>query len=152
MLWVAPALRERLAVPTPGYGNLADPAAGLDARPWDDARCFDTPSLGAVATASALAAARVLREQGWDTVHARAAELAETFATALRERGREVQPRGRTTLVSWRSDDAEAEVAALSEAGVAVRFLPGRGLVRASVGAWNDEGDLDRLLGALPAR
>jgi hypothetical protein len=30
-----------------------------------------------------------------------------------------------------------------------VRNLPGRGLVRASVGAWNDEGDLDRLVAAL---
>jgi hypothetical protein len=30
-----------------------------------------------------------------------------------------------------------------------VRAFPADGLVRASVGAWNDEGDLDRLLGGL---
>jgi selenocysteine lyase/cysteine desulfurase len=32
-----------------------------------------------------------------------------------------------------------------------VRYLPGRGLVRASVGAWNSEDDLERLLEALGA-
>jgi L-cysteine/cystine lyase len=34
----------------------------------------------------------------------------------------------------------------MAENGVVVRFLPGRGLVRASVGAWNDDGDLERLV------
>jgi hypothetical protein len=32
---------------------------------------------------------------------------------------------------------------------VVVRYLPGRGLVRASVGAWNSADDLERLLEAL---
>ena len=32
MLYVAPALRERLEVSRRGYGNLADPGAGLEAR------------------------------------------------------------------------------------------------------------------------
>jgi L-cysteine/cystine lyase len=32
---------------------------------------------------------------------------------------------------------------------VLIRELPGRGLLRASVGAWNDESDLDRLLAVL---
>ena len=40
-------------------------------------------------------------------------------------------------------------VARLAEAGVIVRDLPGRGLVRASVGWWNDESDLERLVAAL---
>jgi selenocysteine lyase/cysteine desulfurase len=37
----------------------------------------------------------------------------------------------------------------LAAAGVVVRDLPGRGLVRASVGWWTNEGDLDRLVTAL---
>jgi L-cysteine/cystine lyase len=37
----------------------------------------------------------------------------------------------------------------LAEQGVVVRHLPGTPYVRASVGAWNDESDLDRLLDAL---
>ena len=35
------------------------------------------------------------------------------------------------------------------EAGVVVRHLPDTPYVRASVGAWNDESDLERLLAAL---
>jgi len=64
----------------------------------------------------------------------------------LAERGREVAPRGRSTLVSWHSDDPEDEVARLAAAGVVVRQLPGRGLVRASVGAWSNEDDLERVV------
>jgi L-cysteine/cystine lyase len=37
----------------------------------------------------------------------------------------------------------------MSEQGVLIRSLPGTSYLRASVGAWNDEGDLDRLLSAL---
>ena len=68
---------------------------------------------------------------------------------SLSERGHEVAPRGETTLVAWRAEDAEAEAARLREAGIVIRFLPGRALLRASVGAWNDESDLERLLEAL---
>ena len=39
--------------------------------------------------------------------------------------------------------------ARLAEAGVVIRHLPGTPYVRASVGAWNDESDLERLLAAL---
>jgi selenocysteine lyase/cysteine desulfurase len=35
---------------------------------------------------------------------------------------------------------------------VIVRHIPRTRLVRASVGAWNDEGDLERLLAALGRR
>ena len=38
-------------------------------------------------------------------------------------------------------------VARLAEAGVIVRDLPGRGLVRASVGWWTNDDDLERLVG-----
>jgi selenocysteine lyase/cysteine desulfurase len=52
-------------------------------------------------------------------------------------------------LVSWRSEDAERDVERLAAEGVVVRYLPGRGLVRASVGAWNSDDDLERLVRAL---
>jgi selenocysteine lyase/cysteine desulfurase len=63
----------------------------------------------------------------------------------LAERGVELAPRGRSTLVSWRSADAEVDVRRLADQGIVVRFLPGLGLVRASVGAWTSEEDLERL-------
>jgi L-cysteine/cystine lyase len=84
----------------------------------------------------------------------RSASLAERLVEMLGERGFEVAPRGRSPLVSWSSADAEGDVARLAGEGIVVRYLPGRGLVRASVGAWNDEDDLERLVRSLgdPAR
>ena len=149
MLYVGPALRERVRVLRRGYPNLADPDAGLDARPHDDARRFDSLSLSAETVACALAAARLFESVGWDAVHERARSLAARLAELLAERGIDVAPRGDTTLVSFVRADPESERARLAERGVILRNIPGRPWLRASVGAWNDEDDLGRLLGAL---
>jgi selenocysteine lyase/cysteine desulfurase len=53
------------------------------------------------------------------------------------------------TLVTFSSPDPLAEREHLAEQGVVLRDIPGRPWLRASVGAWNDERDLDRLLDAL---
>jgi selenocysteine lyase/cysteine desulfurase len=150
MVYVAPGLRERLRIERRGYANLADPDAGLDAHPHEDARALDTMSPSAETVACALAAAGVLEAAGWEAVHERARELAARLVTLLGERGRDVAPRGDTTLVSFASPDPEREREHLLERGVVVRNIPGTPWLRASVGAWNDEDDLDRLLGALP--
>jgi selenocysteine lyase/cysteine desulfurase len=150
LLYVSEALRERMSVPAPGYVNLEEPGLGLDAAPWEDARSYDTPALPAASLAQAGAALDVLGAAGWDAIHAHAAELAATAADALREHGRDVLERDRTTLVTWREPDAPAAVERLAEAGVVVRSLPGEDLVRASFGGWSSEDDLARLLAALP--
>lgn len=150
LLFVSPRLRERMRSPAPGYVNLADAGAGLDAVPWEDARAYDTPALPAASLAQARAALGVLDAAGWDAVHAHAAALAERAADALREVGREVLERDRTTLVAWREPNAEDAVARLAAAGVIVRSLPGEDLLRASFGGWSSKSDLDRLLAALP--
>ncbi len=149
MLWVSPALRERLAVRRRGYGNLLDAGAGLDAGVQADARRFDSPALAAETLACALASVELLTQAGWAAVHERARTLAARLAELLAEHGRTPAPRGDTTLVSFPSEDPLAERARLSEAGVIVRNIPDRPWLRASVGAWNDEHDLDRLLRAL---
>jgi L-cysteine/cystine lyase len=100
-------------------------------------------------TGDAEAAADLLAETGIDRLTERATSQAARLAEELAARGRKVAPRGRSTLVSWRSSDPEDEVHALAAAGVIVRHLPGRGVVRASVGAWTSDGDLERLLDAL---
>ena len=82
-------------------------------------------------------------------MHERARTLAARLAELLAERGREVAPRDATTLVSFASADPEAERDALAEPACIVRNIPGRPWLRASVGAWNDESDLARLLEAL---
>lgn len=150
-LWVAPDFRERIAVSRRGYANLDEANDGLRARLHDDARRFDTMALSAEAVACALTAIELLESAGWDAVHERARTLAARLAELLSERGRDVAPRDRTTLVSFHSDDPEAERDALAERGIVVRNIPGRQWVRASVGAWNDENDLERLLESLSA-
>lgn len=151
MLYVAPALRERLTVSRRGYGNLLDPGAGLDARPHEDGRRFDTFALSAEALATALAAAGVLEQAGWHEVHRRAAMLAGRLVELLAGAGRDTASRGNSTLVSFASPDPSAERARLMEQGVVLRDIPGRPWLRASVGAWNNERDLDRLLAGLGA-
>ncbi|HVW16769.1 MAG TPA: aminotransferase class V-fold PLP-dependent enzyme, partial [Solirubrobacteraceae bacterium] len=152
MLWVSPAWRERLSPWGTTYVNLVDVSAGLDAVPWPDARAFDAPSLSLEAASAALAAARTLAEAGWEGVWERARTLAASLADELAAAGLEVQPRGATTLVSWRSQDPQAEVERMAAAGVTARAFPGLPWVRASVGAWNDERDLERLLALVAGR
>ena len=146
MLYVAPSLRERLRAKRRGYGNLLDPDAGLDARLHEDARRFDTLALSAETLAAALAAVEALEDAGWAAVHERALELAGSLVERLESIDRAVVPRGHTTLVSFASADPPLERAALAEQGIVLRDVPRRPWLRASVGAWNDERDLDRLL------
>jgi L-cysteine/cystine lyase len=148
-LYVAPAWRERVAATRPTYLSFEDPGAGLDARVHPDARRYDAPALPAEALAFASAALDVLEAAGWNQVHARGRELAATLVARLEQSGRRVAPRDETTLVSWESADPVGDKTRLAEAGVVIRDLPGRNLLRASTGAWNDSSDLDRLLGAL---
>ena len=109
MLYTTPALRERLAVERRGYGNQGEPDAGLSAGLHPDARRFDSMSLNAETLACALAAASVLDGAGWPAVHERARSLAALLVARLREHGREVAPRGETTLVSFSSPDPATE-------------------------------------------
>jgi len=150
MLYVDPAWEERLAPVGPTYMSFTAPRGPIDA--WElhaGARRHDTPALAGELAAAATAAHDVLHACGWEAVHARARELAATLAARLAEAGRTVAPRGDTTLVAWEDGAPEATVERLAAAGVAIRNLPETPYLRASVGAWNDESDLDRLLAAL---
>jgi L-cysteine/cystine lyase len=148
-LWVRPGLAEEFFPPWPSWASLADAEHPSDLVAHPGARRFDVGVPAGAASAWTLESVSLLQEAGRSWVAGRAASLAARLAELLAERGFEVAPRGRTTLVSWRSADPEGDVARLAEAGVVVRYLPGRGLVRASVGAWNSEEDLGRLLEAL---
>jgi selenocysteine lyase/cysteine desulfurase len=149
MLYVAPAFRERLQVSRRGYGNLLDPGAGLDAHLHEDGRRFDTFALSAEALANALAAVRTLEQAGWAAVHKHAIAQAARLAELLASNGRAVSRRGTSTLVSFSSSDPLGERTRLAELGVVLRDIPEQPLLRASVGAWNDESDFQRLLAGL---
>lgn len=148
MLYVEPDFAQRVRAVAPSFVCFEDSHAGFDARLHEDARRYDTASLSREAAAFSLAAARLLDATGLATVHARARELATQLADRLAERGRTVAARGATTLVTWEDADPPATRHRLADADVVIRDLPGTSYIRASVGAWNDESDLERLLSA----
>jgi L-cysteine/cystine lyase len=115
--------------------------------PKEGARRFDTAFTPATSLAGLEAALTGLPDGRFE----RARSLASRCCEVLLAQGHEVVTApGQGTLVSFRYDgDTEAAVASLYERGVVLRELPGTGLLRASVGWWNDESDLDRLVEAL---
>lgn len=142
-LYVDPDHVDDLLIPWPSYGSLTRGSDPLELVPGEGATRFDHGFPPGVRSAWALASLKVLEAPGWEWVHTRAAEMAAALAAGIEARGLEVAPRGRSTLVSWRVEDPEAEVERLTAAGIIVRSIPGRGLVRASVGAWCSAQDVE---------
>jgi len=138
------ALRPRLvAYPSVASHDLRTGAF----EPKPGARRFD-PAFGAAGSLAGLEAALTHLPAGR---FERARALAERCRGLLLERGHDVVTEaGQATLVSVRlAGDTGEAVARLAERDVVVRELPGTGLVRASVGWWNDESDLLRLVDGL---
>jgi L-cysteine/cystine lyase len=145
-LFVRPDRLDDVLVPWPGYSSLADSHEALDSDWAEGAARLDHGFPAGMRSAWALASMGVFEAAGWDWVHSRAASLAARLADTLTERGLEVRPRGRSTLVSWKVEDVDAEVARLAAERVVVRSIPAFGLIRVSVGAWTSEEELERLV------
>jgi selenocysteine lyase/cysteine desulfurase len=151
LLFVDPEFGERIRTIAPTYGSFEDASRGLESILRAGGRRFDS-AISREALAFSLAALEILVAAGLDEVMERAAELADTFASRLEAAGHKVAPRGRSTLVAFEHPEPAEARQRLADAGVVVRDLPGHPYLRASVGAWNDESDLERLLAALGAR
>ena len=136
---------DRLVIPWPGYSSLADPARALDLEPAEGAPRLDHGFPSGLRNSWATASLAVLQEAGWDWIHERAATLADALARRLGELGLEVRERGRSTLVSWKASDLQGEVDRLAALGIVVRSIPAFDVIRASVGAWTSEEELERL-------
>ena len=147
-LYVRRERLEELTVTRAGYPSLADPGEALDAHWQPDTGRFLSDVPVPEHLPWSLAALDVLEDFGVERLHSRAADLADSLAAQLDERGLEVAPRGRSTLVSWAAEDPEAEMTRLADQGFVVRSLPSTPWVRASVGAWSDEGELESLAAA----
>jgi L-cysteine/cystine lyase len=150
-LYVDAEYVDALGAPWPGYQSLSDAQRATELPLATGAQRFDMGFPSPHDGAWALASFELFAERGWDQVHDRARTLAAQLAQDLTEAGHEVDSRGNSTLVSWKHEEPEAFVAKAAEDGVAIRHLPGRGLLRASIGAWNDDSDLDRLKNLLTA-
>jgi len=145
-LYVRPDRLEELEPPFPGHSTVADHADPLGSALAETAARLDDGFPSALRSTWALASMGVLAGAGWAWVHDRARAGAARLAELLSERGHLVAPRGRSTLVSWKSDDADGDVARLAAQGVIVRSIPSAGLVRASVGAWTSDEEIHRLV------
>ena len=119
---------DELTAPWPGYGSLADATDALELRPgagrrpagprfpaWDAQRLGAGVDLGVGGRRLGVGAHPRGRARG----------LTRRAAVRARTRGRAA---GRSTLVSWKVDDPDAEVARLAEAGVVVRSILSHGL------------------------
>lgn len=147
-LYVGEQAIEGLSPAAPGYGSLSDPSRPLDLPLRDGAGRFDGGLPPSHHAAWALAALDVLEGAGLGPVQDRAAQLSGRLADLLAERGLRVAARDATTLVSWEASDPAAEAARLLDAGMLIRDLPGTPYVRASVGGWTSDEELERLAAA----
>ena len=139
---------EDLSPVAPGYGSLSDPLRALELPLREGAARFDAGMPPSHHVAWALAALDTLDESGFDEVLEKGPALASRLAELLADRGLTVAPRGDCTLVSWETEDPEAESLRLLDAGYLVRNLPGTPYVRASVGAWTSEEEVEGLAAA----
>ena len=133
---------ERLRVKSPSYMSQDSYEASGAFVPKEAAKRFDSGWIPVPALRGLQAALGTHPEWRYE----RAAELAARCAELLSSKVEVVTPPGHSTLVSFRPNGDPAElVASLHAAGVIVRELPGRNLVRASCGWWTNEDDLQRL-------
>lgn len=137
-----------LRVARPSYFSQTEYEPNGAFTPWPGARRFDPMWVPSALMSGLLTAIDLQPEWALE----RAALMAERCRKLLRGAGNDVVvPGERATLVSWRvqGEASDAVVARLAAADVVVRDLPGTGLVRASVGWWTSDGDLERLVDAL---
>jgi L-cysteine/cystine lyase len=137
-----------LSPAAPGYGTLADALRALDLPLVDGAARFDGGFPPAERSAWSLAALDVLEGVGLGSLQERAVASAARLADSLAARDVVVAPRGASTLVSWECPDPAAESLRLLDEGFLVRDLPGTPYVRASVGGWTTDDELQRLVEA----
>ncbi len=139
---------ERLRVARPSYFSQQayEPDGAFE--PWPGARRFDPNWVPTALMSGLLAAVRLRPEWRFE----RGVEMAERCRKLLLNSGEDVvSPSKRATIVSWRPErEASAGlVARLASAGVVVRDIPKTGFVRASVGWWTSDDDLERLISGL---
>lgn len=150
-LWVREGALARLGTPWPWYLSKSRGARGVSE--WPTARRLDASTIGMTSLAG-LVASLAWQHAQWQRgggVHA--AALAEELRRALRARAgvRLIEVAHPSLLVSFVLDGQGAGAVAqrLEAQGVLVRSIPGLEWVRASVGLWNDEADVARLIAAL---
>ena len=142
-LYVADPERFRVAAPT-SFGFIHDDDPSL--RPRPGAARFDTSWVGPGQAAGLEAALATAPDWRFE----RALEQAAHARERLAERVEVVTAPGQATLIAFRvGGDTHEAAARLFAEGVVVRDIPGTGWLRASVGWWTSDEDIERLVAAL---
>ncbi|MGH8958255.1 MAG: aminotransferase class V-fold PLP-dependent enzyme [Acidimicrobiia bacterium] len=139
---------EQLRVARPSYFSQETHGPDGAFEPWPGARRFDPGWLPTSSLSGLLTAVRTRPEWCYE----RSQEMADRCREMLLAAGEDVvSPAKRATIVSWRpSAGPPTEVVTrLGSKRVLVREIPKTGLVRASVGWWTNDEDLERLVHAL---
>ena len=135
---------ERLRVARPSFSAQISHQPDGSFEPRPTAERFQPNWLPLASVVGLLAALSDLPSWRFDHASRQAEQLRERLSGSVEV----VTPADRATLVSFRpgGEEAAAVVERLAAQQVVVRELPGRNLVRASVGWWTSDEDLDRLV------
>ena len=137
---------DELRVALPSYFAQTEHRPDGSYVPREGAERFDSGWIGTPSLAGLSAALDVHPEWRFERV----AEMAAKCRAALEERFEVVTKPGQAGLVTFRpTSDPTELVDKLRGAGVIVRELPGRNLIRVSCGYWTSDDDLERLLSGL---
>jgi L-cysteine/cystine lyase len=148
-LYVRPELIEELSVPFPSYFSQQGYEETGAFAPAPGAARFEPGTLAAPSLAGLKAALEFADDVGPERFAA-ARAMAERCRVVLAEHGEVLTEPGQATLVSFRPNgEPETVVSRLAERGVVVRGFPGLDWIRASLGYWTSENDLDRLAAGL---
>jgi L-cysteine/cystine lyase len=158
-LWIRASELASLATPWPSYfsKNRMNPSVGITE--YTTAQRLDASTLSLTAMEGLTPALAFHNSQ----VRAGAFRYAATLAESLRVRLRglsgvriiETEHRDpRATIVSFVKEDEAASMTStrLERAGILARSIPNVNYVRASIGFWNNEADLEALTHALVSR
>ncbi|WP_222917079.1 aminotransferase class V-fold PLP-dependent enzyme [Natrinema sp. SYSU A 869] len=140
---------ERDLVPAAiGYRSVADENAS-DYRYAAGAQRFEVGTASPAPYAGLTDAIDVLEDIGIETIQRRIETLTDRLKDGVPDE-RLLSPREyESGLVTIADDDPEGAVERLADRGIVVRPLPAPDAVRASIHAFNSEGDVDTLLEAL---
>lgn len=131
-----------------GGRGVDDPTAAHPAFK-DSARMFDLTTSQAVVYRGLEAAIDTVLDVGLDAIQRRIRELTSRLQGGIPDDRLLSPPTAESGLVSFQVDDPEAFVERCADDDVIVRSIPAPECVRASVHAFNDESDVDRLLDLL---
>lgn len=144
-LYVHDDARRQLEPIRIGGHGVEDPSAD-EPTYKDSARMFDLTTSQVAVYAGLETAIDLVLEVGLDAIQSRIETLTDRLKAGIPDERLDSPREYESGLVSFRVDDPEAFVQGCADDGIVIRAIPAPECVRASIHAFNDESDVDRLL------